>query len=53
MRDDKDAGGRPLCRVCDKPIRSIEEIPLPNGGRVHFYCFSAAHERAREHGNVR
>jgi hypothetical protein len=52
LDDDKDAGGRPQCRVCGKPIRAIEEIPLPDGGSVHFYCFGTAHERARQHGDV-
>ena len=50
--DDKETCGRPRCRVCGKPIRSIEEIPLPDGGSVHFYCFAAAHERTRQRGDI-
>lgn len=36
---DVDVYGRPLCHVCDKPIRAIERVPGPGGRAVHFYCF--------------
>jgi len=45
MRDERDAHGRPICKVCATPIRSIEEVSDPRGCAVHFYCLAAARAR--------
>jgi hypothetical protein len=37
--DDRDDKGRPLCQVCNRPIRPLESVPAPGGRQVHFYCF--------------
>ena len=40
--DDCDEYGRPLCQICGAAIRPIENVPSPDGGPVHFYCFPVA-----------
>lgn len=49
MRDERDAHGRPICQVCETPIRSIEQVPDPRGHAVHFYCLAAARARQARH----
>jgi hypothetical protein len=38
--------GKPLCPICNGTIRSIENVPGPDGDPVHFYCFPVARARA-------